>query len=183
MKKIDLVHTTILIVAILSGYEVITYAISMLSMLAYTFEPGMFNPASQQMGLTLIVLICFAAVTILLVKYGRRLAELMLKNDPESLAGDAAKWDLDRRNILLVLFIGLGLYTLINTVPYTLKHLYDAFTTKVYLMSGKSNDTDQLIIELLRVLLAFFLIYAAPTLTNFIEKTIAVRFDNKDSKP
>jgi len=182
MKKIDLIHTSILIVALLAGYEAIQNIISILSILAFLGDGPVFKRVTEQFVFTLIAVGSFTAVCIILVKNGRNYAALMLKDDPEGSWEDAPKWDLDRRNILLALFIGMGLYTLIRSTPYILNDLYVLFSDKV---SSNLQDRDRkntLVIDLLNATIGSILIYAAPALTNFIDKTIAVRLENNDSR-
>ena len=182
MKKIDLIHTAILIVAMLAAYEAIQNIISILSILAFLGDGPLFKRATEQFVFTLIAVGSFTAVCIILVKNGRNYAALILKDDPEGSWEDAPKWELDRRNILLALFIGLGLYTLIQSMPYTLNDLYVMFSDKVSSNLQDRGRKNNLIIELLKATIGFLLIYAAPALTNFIDKTIAVRLETNDSK-
>jgi hypothetical protein len=182
MKKIDLVHTTILIVAILAGYQSIQYVIGLLSAVAFAAEADMFRRATSQFVYTMILAISFAVLCVILVKNGRKYATLLLKDDPEASWEDAPKWDLDRRNILFALLIGIGLYSLMQTIPNLLNDFYTVFSDKVGSNMEASSRKDALIIELLKSLIGFLLIYTAPTLTNIIEKTIAVRLDTGESR-
>jgi hypothetical protein len=177
MKKIDLVHITLLIVAILAGYAAIQSIISALSFL--TFYHG--NGLSDQLAYLSVVCLGPAVICIVLIRNGRRLAELMLKDEPEDSPEQASYWDLDRRNVLFVLFIGIGLYILIQAIPNLLIDFYQLFADKVAAQQFRTHDIDKstLAIELLRITIGTFLIYASPTLTNFIEQTIAVRLDIK----
>jgi len=179
MKKIDLVHTTILIIGILAGYEAIKSLISMLSALSYYGYRGL-----EQLTYVFIMLLCSALACIILIRNGRRFAELILKDGPEGSWEQASYWDLDRRNILFVLFIGIGLYFLVQAIPNLLVYLYQLFSEKVTPSLLRSPDLNKssLAIELLRATIGAFLVYASPTLTNFIETTIAVRLDIKENK-
>jgi CRISPR/Cas system-associated protein Cas7 (RAMP superfamily) len=88
---------------------------------------------------------------------------------------------LDRSNIILVLIIGMGLYTLIQSIPFALNDLYEIFRDKIAAEFVKEERPKRgiLAVELLRVTIGAFLIYAAPSLTKFINKNIAVRLDSK----
>lgn len=182
MKKIDLIHTAILIVAILAAYAAIQYTIGLLSILAFLGDGAMFKQASEQFIYTIIPIVAFTAACIILVKNGRKYATLILKDDPEGSWEDAPKWDLDRRNILLALFIGMGLHMLIQSIPSLLTDLYDIFSDKVhsYMLEGPGKK-GSLIPDLLKTTIGAVLIYASPALTNFIDRSIAVRLDHKDS--
>src|SRR5580692_2071004 len=111
MKKIDLIHTTILIVAILAGYSAISNAVSLVAMLAYM-------PAStyardnvgSQVFIYLVIVALFAGISVILVRKGRNYASAILKNEPEGSADDPAQLALGRQDIILVLLIGIGLY-------------------------------------------------------------------------
>src|SRR5581483_9119911 len=102
MKKIDLIHTAILIVAILAGYMAVQTIISALSFITFYHGDGL----SDQLSYLSIACLGPAITCIVLIRNGRRLAELMLKNDPEGSWDQPSYWDLDRRNIIFVLFIG-----------------------------------------------------------------------------
>lgn len=182
MKKIDLVHTTILIVAILAAYQAIMYIISILSILAFAGNEYMFKQASSQFAFTAIMTVSFAVLCVILVKNGRKYAGLLLKDEPEGSWEDAPKWDLDRNNILLALFIGIGLYTLVQSIPHLITDFYQLFSEKVGSSMHDGSRTDSLLLECLRTTVGFVLIYAAPNLTQFIERTIAVRLDANDSR-
>lgn len=178
MKKIDLIHTAILVVALLSGYSALHYLFYLLSSLAYIgdayYATRQFTERSVY---DLIMIVLFSTACVTLVRNGRKYAGLLLKDEPEGSWEDASKWDLDRRNIILVLFIGMGLYTLIQAIPYVISDFYDIFSKTVAadLLKQESTKKDSLIVELLRATIGAFLIYSAPNLTNFIENTIAVR--------
>lgn len=182
MKKIDLVHTTILIVAILAGYSALEYIFYLLSNIASAGE--FYYLRGQSWGkLTyyLVMAVLFAATAVILVRNGRKYAGAILRDEPEGSWEDAAQLQLDRSNIILVLIIGMGLYTLIQSIPYALNHLYEIFKDKVgsELLKDENPDRGILAVEILRVTIGAFLIYAAPALTNFINKNIAVRLDSK----
>jgi len=180
MKKIDLIHTAILIVAILAGYMAIQSIISALSFITFYHGDGL----SDQLAYLSIACLGPVIACLVLIRNGRRLAELMLKDEPEGSWEQASYWDLDRRNIILVLFIGIGLYIMIQAIPNLLIDLYQLFVDKVAAPRFKTHDIDKstLAIELLRITIGTFLIYASPTLTNFIESTIAVRLNIKENK-
>ncbi len=145
----------------------------------------------------LIPPILFSVACVLLIRNGRKYTAALLRmaqrEDIEEEEGDAKaappdeatgdnpiEWQLDRRNIVFVLFVGMGLYTLIQSSPYVIVDVFGLFRDKVgadALRQG-SPGRASLIIELLRVTIGAFLVYAAPALTNFIDKTIAVRLDS-----
>jgi hypothetical protein len=205
MKKIDLLHTTILIIAILCGYSALEQLLSLLSASFYISDIFV---ATSGMGTVVSVALLQAALDtiacILLVRNGRRIAAYLLRKhqppvspqvtDPESSAAEAAGAEIsatddpdalqrnfDRRDILFVLFIGIGLYTLILYVPALLNELISVFRNQVKRDSmgfAIPPGKDDVLLNLLRVTVGALLIYAAPTLTNFIERTIAPRLDS-----
>jgi hypothetical protein len=178
MKKIDLVHTAILIVAILAGYSAIEYLFYVMANLVYSISPYF---SFERMFYDLLMVILFSIACAVLVKNGRKYAGLILKDEPEGSWDEAARLQLDRRNLLLVLFIGLGLYTLIQYLPYVLNDLFQLYRDKVSSGLDKQSDSKKapLVIEMMRVTIGAFLIYAAPALTDFIIKKIAVRPDSE----
>ncbi len=178
MKKIDLIHTTILITAILAGYSAMEYLFYLGANLVYSISPYF---SFERMFYDLLMVVLFSIACAVLVKNGRKYAGLILKDDPEGSWDEAARLQLDRRNLLLVLFIGLGMYTLIQYLPYVLNDLFQLYRDKVsYGLDKESNSKKTpLVIEFLRATLGAFLIYAAPALTDFIIKKTAVLPDSE----
>jgi hypothetical protein len=177
MKKFDLIHTTVLIVAILAGYSALQYIITAISVATFSHSYSNLNRnrLDEAIGF-LVVAALFAAITFILIKNGRKCADLILKYDPETEFDDAPKFDLDRNNLLFVLFIGAGLYTMIEALPHALNNIWLLFSTKI--SPANSNalvDGNRIALELLQVTIGALLIYAAPNLTNFIENKIAAR--------
>lgn len=179
MKKFDLIHTTLLIVAILSGYSALQYLFSLLASLTYS---GIRGPAGVALLYNFLVMGFYVIACIILIKGAKKYTVLILKNEPEALAEDAPKWDLDRRNVIFVLFIGIGLNTLIQYLPFVVTNIFQLFRDKVSRTQAPGSGVQLIAVELLRVIAGFFLIYAAPNLTNFIEKNIAVRLNNSDGQ-
>ena len=175
MKKIDLVHTTILIIALLAGYSAIQYFISLCSLFVFATSGGMSDGFVQQTILSIILIMAQVILAVALVKNGHKYAGLLLKDEPEGSWEDAPKWDLDRHGILMVLFIGMGLYTLIQTIPDLLLDFYKIFRDKIRYNTDRPINWDVVATILLKALTGFSLIYAAPPLANYIEKTIAIR--------
>jgi hypothetical protein len=214
MKKADLLHTTILILAILAGYSAMQGVLYFLTYVTYATD------SAASTGLLLYQLfpaLLFAVACVLLIRNGRKYTATLLKvadaknteeeEEEETVpipetgasvaeatktaletvpvfeaAGDAdIERQLDRRNIVFALIIGIGLYTLIQALPYVIVDLFELYRNKVgsdtfrQVAPGKTN----LIIQLLQVTIGAFLVYAAPTLSNFIDKSIAIRLDGE----
>ena len=184
MKKIDLIHTVILIVALLNAYSALEYFMLFITSLFTGVDLYHWHIPEAAIS-NLIVAGVFFGACVLLVKNGRKYAAALLPNEEEASWDNAAEWQLDRRNIIFVLFIGMGLYTLIQALPYAIDHLIDLFTSNVNsgfssrLEKNDSRGKELLLIELLRTTIGALLIYAAPTLTNYIDKAIAVRLDGE----
>jgi hypothetical protein len=173
MKKIDLIHTTILIIALLAGYSAINTFIGLLSFSGYISD--VFMSESRMSGplvSTLISVILLSGTCILLIKNGRKLAGKILDADPPTDTGQTADVQLDRHSLIFVLLIGLGLYIMIQAVPGVLKDLFDLFQNKIAtdLFKHSTPDKDKVIVELLRITIGAFLVFAAPTLTNLIDR-------------
>jgi hypothetical protein len=208
MKKIDLLHTTVLIVAILCGYSALQELLSILNVSFYysdvfvsagrtTIMPALFQTA------------LYTIACIILVRNSKRIATYLLGNErpefdefledetaasagapaspaPQTQTSEAEypdnlEWHLNRRNILFALFIGLGMYTLIQYIPALLNDLVSLFKGEVgsgALDLVRPRQRDHPILDLLHLTIGALLIYAAPTLTNYIEKTIAIRLLN-----
>jgi hypothetical protein len=198
MKKADLLHTTILILAILLGYSVLQSAIYFLAYLTYS---GDRTGTTATVLYQLLPILFFSAACILLIRNGRKYTATLLRigekaeeTEADTSEADTSETEADtsethapethasetRRNIIFALFIGIGLYTLIQAAPYVITELVELFTNKIGsgMLRQPSSQKTNLIIQLLKVTLGAFLIYAAPSFTNFIEKSIVVRLDS-----
>jgi hypothetical protein len=177
MRKIDLVHTTILIVAILTGYSAIVYLILALSTIANLSDfLYLRNSIGQRLAYYLVIAVLFAISCGILLKNGRKYALALLKDEPAGSWDDAVLWQLDQKHLLQVLFIGMGMYTLIQSVPFALDELYELFKDKIHPDPSKSmgGQKSSITIELIRIVFGAFLLYSAPALTRLFHK------DNED---
>jgi hypothetical protein len=177
MKKVDILQTTLLVLAIMNAYVAMEYFLSMLAEIPKA--SSLYSGGFGEVITLLIITIALAAAVYLLIRYSRRIAEWLLKIDPEGDTEDTASLDLDRRTILFVLCVGIGLYVLIQASAYAIDDAYDLFKNKVTGTSALLAKRNYLVLELLRVTLGALLIYAAPNLTDFIEKKIAVRLKSQ----
>lgn len=181
MKKADLIHTTLLVVGILAGYNGLEYLVTTISDVAYLGIP--YFHGSERFLYDLILTLLYGAGSILLIRKGHRLTAAIMKEQGDA-SEDSSSWELDRRNILFVLFIGIGVYVVVQASAYAIGDVYDIFSNKI--SSGTNNRItirNGVLIQLLRLTMGAFLIYASPTLTNFIEKNIAVRLERGTPDP
>jgi hypothetical protein len=177
MKKFDLLHLTFLIIAILSGYSAVQNLISLLTLLPYL--PGPLTEFTYRGTYFMFMVGGHAIVCVVLIRNGRKYAAALLKNDPEGTWEDAPRWDLDRHNMLFILFVGLGLHTIIYSGADVLGDCIELFSEKVdYTTTGHYQKRVYLIADLLRLTIGACVVYAAPTLTNSIEHKIAIRLDS-----
>jgi hypothetical protein len=179
MKKFDLIHTAILIVALFCGFSALQSTIDLLVLIAtYTGYSRFAYQRPDLVGYLIRTGLSIAA-TIILIRNSRRYATRLLHNEVENPPEPPPTWGLDRRSLILTLFIGMGLYTVIQALPYAIQHLFELFQSKVSAIPVSEDKTSTaskfIIYELLRITVGTFLIYAAPTFTNYIEKKIAIR--------
>src|SRR5580700_2417656 len=134
MKKIDLLHTTVLIVAILCGYLALQTFLGILNFTVY-YSESLFDRSGAAILPTFIQAAAYTIACIILARNSKRIATALLGNDrPEyeefledgegeatgestpahGVAGPAAttvenpdnlQWHLDRRAVLFSLFI------------------------------------------------------------------------------
>jgi|GEM_PF-995010 hypothetical protein len=206
MKKIDLLHTTVLIVAILCGYSALQTLLGILNFTVYYTE-SLYDRSGAAILPTFLQAAAYAIACIILVRNSKRIATSLLGNDrpeyEEFLEGDETgstheaspapapstdenpddlQWHLDRKTVLFSLFIGLGLYTLIQYIPLVLNQLISQFKDKVgegALNLARPAQRDYLVLYLIRLTAGAVLIYAAPALTNYIEKTLSTRLQSE----
>lgn len=176
MKKFDLVHTTILIVALMMGYAAITQLFGILIAISYVTVSYRQEGIGGVIFYDLVAVLLFSIASIVLLKKGRAYAAMILKNEPENLLEDALQLNIDRPTLIFVLLIGMGLYTLLQAIPYLILNLYELFQNKVAMTSFKEGQPsrDKMIIQVLEVTVGAFLIYAAPTFTRLIENHVAL---------
>jgi|SRR6185437_10343217 len=167
MKKSDLIHVTVLIAAILLGYSALECLLGTLSMLTRRA-----NISADSIEYQLVLAALFALASGLLIRYSRQLTRVLLKDEPANV--ESSRWELDRRNILFVLFIGLGLYICIQAIAYCAGDFFDVFSNQINPdVYKRVTIRNGVLIQFLRALMGFLLIYGAPNLTNLIERTIA----------
>ncbi|HXB05527.1 MAG TPA: hypothetical protein VNW04_00380 [Puia sp.] len=179
MKKIDLLHLSILVIALLSGYSALEYLIEELDMIPLMVGPV--DTFSYRASFFLVMALGHAVICIVFIVNGRKYAARILKDEmPQGSWEDVSRWDLDRRSTLFVLFVGIGLYICIQSGASIGTDCFELFSAKVdYMASGRLARHNYLPNDLLRFTLGAGLVYAAPNLTNFIEKKIAVRLDSE----
>ena len=174
MKKIDIIQTTILVIAILNAYTLVEFLLSTLSSISLAFYP--YSGGVGDVIVKLIITLAVIGGVYLLIRYSRRIALWLLKADPEGDTQGEARWNVDRRTLVFALFIGIGLFMFSDATVYAIRDFYDLFKEKVASHTIMAPPkTNYLVLELLRVTIGALLIYASPTLTDFIEKKIAVR--------
>ncbi len=182
MKKADLVQTTIIIIALMTGYSALGHVVGLLSMVSYIGDLYyMRDMAVQNTVYEFLMAVVFTAACLFLIKNSRKYAALILKDEPEGSWEDTARLQLDRQHVIFVLLIGMGLHTLIQSLPYLVSDLFDLYRNKVTDIEQykvKKTGTATLVVELLRITLGMFLIYAAPAITHFINQRIAARMDS-----
>lgn len=172
MKKSDLIHVTVLIAAILLGYTALECLLGLLSLLT-RWEDTSSGTVIYELVLTAL----FSLASVLLIRYSRQVTGVILKDEPANPEG--SRWELDRRNILFVLFIGLGIFICIQAIAYGIGDFFDVYSNQVNPGAYKRvSIRNGLLIQSLRALMGFLLIYGAPNFTNLIERTIAHKLHN-----
>lgn len=178
MKKIDLVQTTLIVIAVLNAYNALYAIIGLLAGISMASGLDGQQALIAQFVLTVIV----TGGVFLIIRYSRQIAAWLLKFDPEGDAEGSARWDVDRRALIFARLIGMGLFMLIESLPNLAEDLFYAFKSKVGHNAGPfAPKENYLLLELLKAALGALLVYAAPGLTDFIEKSIAVRLKRQPS--
>jgi hypothetical protein len=181
MKKIDLLQVAILIIALLCAYSALESLLLLLVTIATDTdfrEAG--NGWSTLLAYLAQVLVSVAAM-IILVRNSRRYATRLLAGSEAEPAADSATLKLDRHNLLFAVFVAMGLYTIIQALPYVIQHLFELFQNKVSSIPNSKiwSAKQYLLYELLRMTIGAVLIYGAANLTNLIERTVATRLKGK----
>jgi len=176
MKKIELIQTTIIMVAILAGYSALQSLMSILSMIAFSKD---LNYMLENISGTIISYLLFAVfygigAVILIKKYKVIASSLMDKEDE-----NPGFINIDAKVIIFILLIGIGPYFLIQSVPHAISDLFFYFkkSLKSYGDSIIDSKKDVLAVDLLRDVIGFIIIYASPSIANFINSNIAPKIN------
>src|SRR5579872_3078728 len=106
MKKIDLLHTTILIMALLCGFSAIQTFVAFLGVIGAA--PEIRDPGSTWWSTFmsyLIEILALIAAMIILVRNGRRYAGHLLGNQERDQSEASPTLQVDRSDTLFVLFV------------------------------------------------------------------------------
>ncbi|HEV9036723.1 MAG TPA: hypothetical protein VGQ51_08885 [Puia sp.] len=179
MKKIDIIQTTLIIIAVLNAYNALYTIIALVTEVPMVSGPG----GQQALIAQFLISALVTSGVFLIIRYSRPIAAWLLRFDPEGDAEGSARWHLDRRTLIFALFIGIGALMLINALPDVAADLFYAFKSKVSRsVEPFAPNENQLLLQLLKVALGALIVYAAPGLTGFIEKSIAVRLKGQPSE-
>jgi hypothetical protein len=182
MKKFDLIHTTILIIGLLAGYSAVSYFIGFLSFLIYYGgDSNLDIGPGHNFAFSFLSIGAFTTCCLVCLNRGRKITAFILKNEPEGASGNPIDPDLRRRSLVFALLLGIGLYSLVQSLPHVLVDAYQLFQNKVARGRYWTPVTEKgtLAIDLLKVTIGAFLIYAAPALSNFIDKKASLRTDGE----
>ncbi len=179
MKKFDLIHTTILILAVMAAWSAVESFIHLLSNIS--FAGNQYYPTYEWVLYDLIASLSFSAAAVILVKNARKYTTVLLRDEPDDTQEDALRWKPERDNVLLALLIGIGLYTLIQAIPNIVAEIIHFFRTKVsnHALLAPAPSRNDFIIWILKATIGAFLIYSAPALTAYINKKATTGPDTK----
>ncbi|MFN8243804.1 MAG: hypothetical protein U0X40_07085 [Ferruginibacter sp.] len=125
MKRRDLVQLVLVIMAIICGYRFITLLPSFLLYLLSWFGEGVRGGFLMQSLIGMILqLALYSLLCIFLVTRSRNYAAAI--SDKAGLSGDI-QLSIDKTELLYAVFIGLGIYGLIEEVPTLIKNTYSLF--------------------------------------------------------
>jgi hypothetical protein len=200
MKKIDLLHTTVLIIAIICGYSALAEFLSILGASVYFSEIFTSGYGSGGGGVVVPILghaVVYAIVCIVMVRNSKRIATWLLGNDrPEyeeflEESGSGKTSAEEAKDVEAVTARSSAAVTTVAGIDAggaeNPDEIITQFRTKVAegsLNFGKlSEGRDHLLLDLLRVTISTLVIYAAPTLTNLIDRTLASRLGTESQAP
>jgi hypothetical protein len=174
MKRLDLVQLTIIIVGILSAFYMISLIPAFLYYLFSWFSDGLRGGYLLEAFIENILLISIYSITaIYAIKNSKHLAGWIC--DKTNLHADI-NFSLDKTAVLFVLFIGLGVYGLIKTLPLFLTNTYHYIKNRNSFAGSSELNYDvkgsDIAVQVISILLFFTLVYYANIFSDFLSAKI-----------
>ena len=173
MKRLDLVQLTIIIAGIFIGFLFIGYVPQFLFLLFTWLSEGLKGGYYMEAFIqNILVMGIYLITAFYAIKKSKHFAEWICNN---------AKLDayinfaLDKAELLFVLFVGLGVYGLIKTLPSLLVNLFNRIKSSNNLTlfeETKKITASDIVIEVISLLLFLTLVYYAKIFSDFFAKKI-----------
>lgn len=178
MRRNDIIQLVVIIAGIVAAYNGLVYIPEVLVGIFYWFDGGLRGTATfTTMSIYLVVFILYLALGAILISRSQQITRYIIKH---SGVDSALHLEQSKKDLLYILFLGIGCFTIISKFPPLLKNIFIAFSEKVgrrdldsALHSPYSKSADftlpiiHLVLALLLVLFANQLaIYFASKISN-----------------
>jgi hypothetical protein len=177
MKRLDLVQLAIIIVGIFNAYYFVV-SLPQFFFLIYTWfsEGASGGYYLENLFANAIIVFCYFLVTFYCIKRSKHFAEWICNN---ANLNAEINFRLDKTELLFVLFVGLGIFGLIQNIPSLLVDGYNKIKSSnrfSEIGNTKLDDTTLIIKKLVLVFFYFVLIYYAKVFADFL----AARINNQE---
>ena len=174
MKRLDLVQLTIIIVGIISAYFAIVTAPQFITLLFLWFEKDLSGGYAMMSFIQAILLLAtYLLLSIYAIKNSKQLAETLAN---KANLQSNINFALNKKELLYAVFIGLGIYGLIENLPFFLKDIF------MYIQENKrplqlfeepqSVTKSSLFVQVFKIGLYFVLVYYANVFAEFLAAKI-----------
>lgn len=172
MKRLDLVQLTFIIVGVISLYFCLGLLPQFIYYMIGWFGDGARGSYVMEFLIESILMVAFYLIfSIYIIKNSKRLAESLCSK--ANLHGEI-DLSLNKTEILYVVFIGIGIYGLIQNVPPMIKNIYQYFQGKNEMleMEMKRPQKIDLLVQAMSIGLFFTLFYYARVFAEFAASKI-----------
>jgi len=173
MKRLDLVQLTIIIMGLLSAFFCLRLLPQLLIYFFSWFSDGLRGGYMMQTLISNIILFAiYLLFSMFTIKNSKQLTDCI--SNRAGLHADI-NFALNKRELLFALFLGLGIYGLLQEIPAALSNTYEYITesnrlTTDYELSNPKKH--QLIIQGIQVALLFILVLYANVFAEFFAAKI-----------
>jgi hypothetical protein len=171
MKRLDLVQLTIIIVGIFSAFSCLETLPSFFVYMIGWFDDGLAGSySSRYLVYTILLLALTLIFSIYIIKYSKQIAEYLCN---KANMDAAINFSINKKELLYILFIAMGIYGLIKNIPPFLRDGYEKITQKdVESVLSPRLPTGNIYMEGITIGLYFLLMYYANVFSEFLAAKI-----------
>lgn len=175
MRRLDIIQLVIIIAGIVAAYNAILIIPELLINIIFWLFDGMRATGYfSNMVSVVITLTLYIILSAILVRRSQQLSHYITGISELS---SNIKVEQSKRELLFILFIGIGIFNLLNKLPVLLRNTYNAFTDKIA-RHGLENighspyaQTADFTLPIINVLLSVaLLLFAKPLSEYFADK-------------
>jgi hypothetical protein len=181
MKRVQLIETGIIIIALIFGYKFFESIFTALVQIFYSFE-GMQDDILKMLVPTIFMIAIYAVCFVLLVKRSGQLATYLQGNENN----DNIPIKIGKKSLLQVILISICIFTILANIPGMILYLVEAFKEKAgrYNPDNINNNSFQwhgFKVDAIQVIVAIVVIFFSKDITNWFlgkKETDELTFDS-----